>query len=84
MKITVIDTDKEKCKALAKEAALATTVIPVTFIVDELTDDEIIKKLNPPALPAIVIDGKIKSSGKYLTKVEIKEILKEEFEATRK
>lgn len=85
MKIFILDSDPVKCNDLGREAALATAGIPVTFIVEEYTDEETIKKFNPSALPAIVVDGKIKSSGKYLTKKEIHQLLKEEFEArTRK
>lgn len=84
MHVSIIDPDKEKCNAFAKEAALATAGIPVTFVVEEVTKDEKIKKFDPPAIPAIAVDGKIKASGKYLTKEEIRKLLKEEFEASRK
>jgi len=84
MKIFVLDPDLKKCTDLGREAALATAGIPEIFIVEEYSDEETIKKFNPPALPAIIVDGKLKSSGKYLTKDEIKKILKEEFEASRK
>lgn len=84
MRISVIDPDKAKCNALAREAALATTIIPVTFVVEEITDDKKIQKFNPPETPAIAINGKIKATGKYFTKEEIKKMLKEEFEASRK
>ena len=42
MKIFVLDPDPKKCTDLGREAALATAGIPVTFIVEEYSDEETI------------------------------------------
>ncbi len=75
--ITVIEPDAEKNRALAIKAAYATAGIPVTFTLDEVTNKDIIEKLNLPETPAIAINGEVKVSGKFLEVKELKELYME-------
>lgn len=85
IKITIIDSDVEKNKALAQAALMATASIPVVFVLEEVTREDIIKKMDlKEELPVVAIDGKVMASGKLLDKDEFKKMFRDYYEASRK
>lgn len=75
-KIQILGTGCPKCKKLtanAEEAVKNAGIEATIEKVEKLTD---ILKFNVMLTPALVVDGKVKSSGKVLSVEEIEEIIK--------
>ncbi len=75
-KIQILGTGCPKCKKLtanAEEAVKNAGIEATIEKVEKLTD---ILKFNVMLTPALVVDGKVKSSGKVLSVEEIEEIVK--------
>lgn len=64
-----------KCVKLAENAEAAAKELGLTYTVDKITDRNQIIDAGVMMTPALMIDGKVKSSGKVLTPEQIKALL---------
>jgi small redox-active disulfide protein 2 len=64
-----------KCLKLAENAEAAAKELGLTYTVGKITDRNQIIDAGVMMTPALMIDGKIKSSGKVLTAEKIKALL---------
>ena len=76
MKIEILGTGCSKCKALEEAAKKAIAQIGGFHEVKKVEDIVEIMNYGVMSTPALVVDGKVKSSGKTLTSNEIIELLK--------
>ena len=76
MKIEILGTGCTKCKALEEAAKQAIAKIGGFHEVKKVEDIVEIMNYGVMSTPALVVDGKVKSSGKTLTSNEIIELLK--------
>lgn len=76
IKIEVLGTGCAKCKTLEASAIEAISKVEGSFCVEKVEDIQKIMAYNVMSTPALVIDGKVVSSGKLLSAEEIAEILK--------
>ena len=76
MKIEILGTGCSKCKTLEENAKKAIAQIGGFHEVKKVEDIVEIMNYGVMSTPALVVDGKIKSSGKTLTSNEIIELLK--------
>lgn len=77
MEIKVLGTGCcSKCAALMAATQAAASELGLTGNVEEITDIEKIISYNVMRTPALVVDGKVLSSGKVLSVEEVKSILK--------
>ncbi len=76
MDIKVLGSGCAKCKKLTENAEKAVSESGVAAQVVKVTDMQEIMKHGVMSTPALVVDGKVKSTGKVLTVGEIKELLK--------
>ena len=77
MKIEILGTGCTKCKALESVAKEAIVKIGGFHQVEKVEDIMKIMKYNVVSTPALVIDGKVKSTGKLLSVQEIVALIKE-------
>ena len=77
MKIEILGTGCSKCKTLEENAKKAIAQIGGFHEVKKVEDIVEIMNYGVMSTPALVVDGKVKSSGKTLTPNEIIELLKE-------
>lgn len=75
MEIKILGSGCKKCKQLQQNAILAADELGLEFTVTKVTDFVDIAKYNVMNTPALVVDEKVLSKGKVLTKEEIKELL---------
>lgn len=75
MKIEILGTGCTKCSALFENTKLAIAKAKVFAQVEKVEDLNKIMEYGVISTPALVIDGKVKSSGKLLNIEEIKELL---------
>lgn len=75
MKIEILGACCSKCQKLAENAAAAVKELNSTAEVVKVDDMGRIIELGVMTIPALVIDGKVVSTGKVLTKEEIKKHL---------
>ena len=75
MKIEILGTGCPKCKKLEANAKQAVEELGKKATFSKVTDINDIISYNVMATPAIVIDGKVKASGKLVDVEEIKEWL---------
>ncbi len=66
-----------KCAALMAATEAAVSEMGINSKVEEITDIEKIISYNVMRTPALVVDGKVLSSGKALNTEEVKSILKQ-------
>lgn len=71
MKIQILGTGCLKCGHLYQAAEQAVRLAGVPATVEKVTDINQILELAPWALPALAIDGKVKSAGKVLSSEEV-------------
>ncbi len=64
-----------KCVKLAENAEAAAKALGVPYTVGKITDRNEIIDAGVMMTPALMIDGKVKSSGKVLTPEQIKALL---------
>jgi small redox-active disulfide protein 2 len=76
MKIEILGPGCPKCKALFKNVEKAIKDLCLQAEVTKIEDIEKIVEAGVMMTPALVVDGKIKSTGKVLSVDEIKKILK--------
>lgn len=79
IRIAILGADREKSEELFKETIKAVTGLPVITELSRVQDAGKIKKYNVPETPALVINEKVKSSGRVPPKEEIRAWLKEEY-----
>lgn len=77
MKVEVLGSGCKKCEELYQNTLEATTEIGKEVEVNKVSDVNYIAKMGVFMTPALVIEGKVVSVGKALTKEEIKEKLME-------
>ena len=78
MKIEILGTGCSKCKTLEENAKKAIAQIGGFHEVKKVEDIVEIMNYGVMSTPALVVDGKVKSSGKTLTSNEIIELLKQQ------
>lgn len=76
MKIQVLGTGCPKCKQLTANAEKAVAELGVQATVEKVEDVREIVKLGVMTTPALVIDGKVKSTGKVLSPQDVKLLLR--------
>lgn len=64
-----------KCVKLAENAEAAAKELGLTYTVGKITDRDRIIDAGVMMTPALMVDGKVKSSGKVLTAEQIKALL---------
>lgn len=77
MDIKVLGTGCPKCKLLEKNTQEAVKELGVDANVEKISEIKKILEYDILLTPALVIDGKVKSSGKVLTKAQIKKLIAE-------
>lgn len=75
MKIEILGTGCPKCKQLMANAEAAGKELNVPADISKVTDIDKIIGYGVMMTPALVVDGKVVSAGKLLSKDEIKKIL---------
>ena len=76
MKIEILGTGCSKCKTLEENAKKAIAQIGGFHEVKKVEDIVEIMNYGVMSTPALVVDGKVKSSGKLLSVEEILELIK--------
>ncbi|MCM8829687.1 MAG: thioredoxin family protein [Candidatus Omnitrophica bacterium] len=75
MKIEILGTGCPKCKALTANAEAAVKELGIDAEIVKVTDIKEIMRYKIMLVPALVIDGVVKSAGKILSVEEIKKLL---------
>jgi len=75
MKIEILGVGCPKCKQLTANAEAAVKELNIQAEVGKVTDIAKITECGVMMTPALAVDGKVVSSGKVLSKDEIKKIL---------
>ena len=76
MKIQILGTGCKKCKKLYENAQLAADTLGLTYEIEKVEDIEKITAMGIMMTPALVVDGKVKASGRLLSSKEIAGFLK--------
>jgi small redox-active disulfide protein 2 len=76
MKIQVLGTGCAKCKQLTANAEKAVAELGLDVLVEKVEDIREIMKFSVMSTPALVVDGKVKATGKVLTPEAVKEFLR--------
>jgi small redox-active disulfide protein 2 len=76
MEITVVGTGCAKCKKLEEITREAVSELNVDAQVNKMTDINEIAKTGILMTPGLIIDGKVKLSGKLPSKNEVMKIIK--------
>lgn len=74
-KIQILGTGCPKCKKLAENAKMAASQLGIAFELEKVTEIKDIMEFGIMMTPGLVIDGKVKSSGKLLSPEEIRPLL---------
>jgi len=77
-KIEILGTGCKKCNELAEFAKRAADYLQIEYELEKVTDIQKIMEYGVMAMPALVVDGEVKSSGKVLTSKEIEKFLTNE------
>lgn len=72
MKIQILGTGCPKCKALAAATEDAARALGVAYDLEKVTDIQDIMSFNIASTPALVVDGKVVSSGRIPSADELK------------
>ncbi len=75
MEINILGTGCPKCQALERNTRDAVSELGITVNIEKVTDLMSIMKYDILMTPGLVVDGNVVSSGKLLTKEDIKKIL---------
>lgn len=78
MEIKILGTGCAKCNALEKAAKEAVQELGVDAKVTEVRDIRDIMSYGVMLTPGLVINGKVKSTGKLLNKNDIKKLIEQE------
>ena len=76
MKIEILGSGCAKCSTLADNAKKAVAILGIEATVEKVTDMKIIMHYGVMMTPALVVDGKVKTSGKMLSPDDIVALLK--------
>ncbi|MCE5255382.1 MAG: thioredoxin family protein [Spirochaetaceae bacterium] len=76
MKVQILGSGCPKCKMLEQHAREAVAELRLQAEVEKVTDFETIMGMGVMSTPALVVDGKVKSTGRVLTKDQIVTYLK--------
>ena len=74
-KIQILGTGCPKCRKLAENVEAAAGELGIEYELVKVTDINEIMKFGVMMTPALAIDGDIKSTGKILSRDELKELL---------
>ncbi len=77
MKIQILGTGGSKCKMLTANAEKAVKELGLSVEIEKVTEIQEIMKFRILMTPGLVIDGKVKSSGRLPSSEEIKTMLQE-------
>ena len=75
-KIQILGTGCPKCKKLAEAADNAARELKLDYEIEKVTDINQIMSYGVMMTPALVVDGKVRVSGKVPSVEEIKQLLK--------
>lgn len=75
MLIQILGTGCAKCKKLAEVAEMAAKETNVDYMLEKVTDITKIIELGVMTTPALLVDGKLKISGRVPSVEEVKKIL---------
>lgn len=75
MKIQILGSGCAKCGYLFQAAEQAVAETGITATVEKVTDIARMLEFQPWALPALAVDGQVKSAGQVLTAQQIKEFI---------
>lgn len=75
MKLQILGTDCAKCKALTQATEQAAQTLGLPYELEKVTDLNRIISFGVMMTPALVVDGKVKVSGKTLSVTEVKKLL---------
>ena len=75
MKIQILGTGCAKCNALMKATDKAAQALGLTYELEKVTDLKQIMAFGVMTTPALVLDGKVKVSGKVPSVDELKKLL---------
>jgi small redox-active disulfide protein 2 len=75
MRVQVLGTGCAKCKQLAANAHAAVAAAGVAASVEKVEDLREIVRFGVMTTPALVVDGKVRSTGKVLSAAEIEALL---------
>ncbi|WP_242356716.1 MULTISPECIES: thioredoxin family protein [Anaeromyxobacter] len=76
MKIQVLGTGCDRCKALTANAEKAVEALGLSVAVEKVEDLREIMRLGVMTTPALVVDGKVRAAGKVLTADAVMELLR--------
>jgi len=76
MKIQVLGTGCAKCKQLTANAKKAVEELGLDATVEKVEDLREIMKFGVMTTPALVIDGKVRTAGKFLTVDAVMDLLR--------
>jgi len=74
-KLQILGTGCPRCKKLAENAEAAASAVGVEYTIEKVTDISEIMRFGVMMTPALVVDGKVKASGKVPSVDEIKKLL---------
>jgi small redox-active disulfide protein 2 len=74
-KIQILGTGCAKCKKLAEQAEKAAQELGIDYEIKKVTDIMEIASFGVMMTPGLVIDGKVKTTGKITSSEEIKKLL---------
>lgn len=74
--IKILGSSCSKCGMLFEVAEEAAKEMGIEYNIEKITDVKVIMGYGVMALPALVVDGQVKSVGKVLKKNEVIEFLK--------
>ena len=75
MKLQILGTGCAKCNALTQATEQAAKALGLPYELEKVTDLQRIMSFGVMMTPALVVDGKVKVSGKVLSVDEIKKML---------
>ena len=76
MKVQVLGKGCAKCKLLEEHAREAVAELGIEAEFEKVSDVEAIARMGVMTTPALAVDGRVKSSGRVLTKDQIVDFLK--------
>ena len=76
MKIQILGTGCAKCNALTQATEKAAQALGLPYELEKVTDLKQIMAFGVMTTPALVLDGKVKASGKVPSQDELKTLLK--------
>jgi len=74
-KIQILGTGCAKCKKLTEHAEKAAQELGIDYEIEKVTDIKQIMNFGVMMTPGLVIDGKVKTTGKVISVEEVKKLL---------